>query len=661
VRALAAAIVLAASPSFAAEPVTFQLFPLRGLFFDKQEAGGKIDEDFRKSLVESDKTYFAERFRQRFPQAATTITEATRRRTYAVSVQVARASRYVVAKANGTADLYLPVTASTYFTNVMTGEVLYASTHTLYKTANVMPPEAAAGSATVSRLFAETFHEVVDALIDDAGKRFNPSVLSATVKKEWKGQVILAGGREQGISRDDTLLDAAGNEIRVVSAGPAYAVAKVELGKASEGAVFTKPTNRTLADIRKPRVLPIVEGGPSGFSEETLVQLFSDALGSKAPISLVPVNRTFAAVLAEVGSQTDLSQEKLRQRELPSHFIRLHVQEPVVYETPTNLSYKTLRVTQTVAYAEIVDQSGRVLFASLGRDRIEDEIINGQALSLAARKEIGIKNALLDLSNRIAADLKLESAALSVVAGGTMFTVQDDRGLLMPAAPVRVYQSAGKFDGLGEVWVPAWDAEVSSVTEGIASLQAGLPFTAGSKPPATGDRIFVEGVRVSKGARLRFAPCGEAERRGDVTIDDLNDLALNLLHAAYPAPFYSRGLASRLEPLVRGGTGFKADLRIKEPEVDYCVQPVYRVVPQPAKCSDTACAEVATLRLAYRVRGKVPDAKPVLAGREAAMTGTTLPRAASAVARTEALRADLVDEVIRLAPQAAGALAQEKL
>ncbi len=660
-RALLAALLLIPGLAAAAEAPSFQLFPLKGLFYT-QQADGAIDDDFLQALGDADKAYFQERFRSRFPTAATTISEANRRRTFAVSLQVARATRFTVAKANGTTDLYLPVTASTYFTNIVTGEVLFASTRTLYKIATVTAAQAAAGSATVRRLFAEAFHQVVDDLVEDAGQRFRPTEVTATVRKAWNGLYVLGGGREQGLSRDDSLLDAAGNELRILSAGPTYAVAKLELGTAAVGAVFTKPTCRTLAEIRKPRVLPIVESAPAGFAEETIVQLFSDALGAKAPVSLVPVNRTFAAVLAAVGSQTALSQEKLRQRELPSHFIRLHVQEPIVYEAPTNLAYKTRRVTQTIAYAEIVDQVGRVLFAARGRDRIEDEITDGQAIDVASRKEIGVKNALLDLSYRIASELRFESGALTVSTGGTSFSLKDDRGLLTPSAPVRVYRSIGKVDDLGEVWVPAWDAEVTAIGEGVASLQASLPLIDGVPAPAEGDRVFVEGVRPGRATRFRFGACGEADHRGDVTIDDFEGLALNVLLSRYTVPLYARGLGARVEALVRGGSGFKADARLREPPIDYCVQAAYRVVPQPAKCTEGACADVSVLRLGYRVRRPGADGKVLAqAGMESTMTGTTLPDATSGGARAAALEADLLDEVVKVALVAATQLGDQKL
>lgn len=661
-RTIVLALLLLAARASAGEPPPFQLYPLRGVFYPQESGDSRIDADFRKSLGDAEVAYFAETFGRRFPTAVKTITEATRRRTFAVSLQVARASRFVVRKANGTADLYLPVTASTYFTNVMTGEVLFASTKTVFMTANRMPDQTGAGSETVRKLFADAFRQVVDALIEDADQHFHPTIVSAVARKDWKGLAILEGGREQGISRDDSLLDPLGNELRVISAGPSYAIARVELGALVLGATYSKPTNRTLAEIRKPRVLPVIESAPRGFPEETIVQLFSDALGAAAPISLVPVNQTFAAVLAAMGSQTDLSQERLRQRELPSYFVRLHVEEPIVYETPTNLGHKTLRVTQTLAYAEFVDVSGRVLFVSRGRDRIEDEITDGQALNLEARKEVGVKNALLALAKRIASDLKFENSRLPVTSGGTAFDVTDQHGLLTPGASLRAYKNLGRVDGVtGEVWVPAWDVEVASTSKAGARLVSILPLTDGMEKPAQGDVVILDAVGKDLASRYRFGPCGAAERFGDYALDEVHDLSLNLLHSGYIVPYYSRGLASRVETLVRSGTGFKSDLRVKEPKVDFCVQPIYQIAPQRSKCTDTACADVAQVQLGFRLRRHGPTGEVAAeSGLEAMMTATTLLRSASTQARAAALRADLLDEIIKLGPQAARALSDEK-
>ena len=46
----------------------------------------------------------------------------------------------------------------------------------------------------------------------------------------------------------------------------------------------------------------------------------------------------------------------------------------------------------------------------------------------------------------------------------------------------------------------------------------------------------------------------------------------NLFAASYKAPYYSKGLAAKVAELVNGGCGFKSEMKLTEPTVDYCVQ-----------------------------------------------------------------------------------------
>lgn len=663
ISSLLIALALVAEPLPSTASV-YQLFPVSGVFFPTQDGASRIDPEFRASLGAPEMGYFAQAFRARFPQAAQSITEGNQRRTYAVSLQVARASKYLVPKIDGTVDLYLPVTASVYFSNVMTGEVLFSDTRTTITTAKVTPDQGRDGSPTVRKAFTDTFRGVVDDLIADAASKFRPTVVSARAVEEWKGLAILDGGRQQGVSRGDTLADEKGNELRVISAGPTYAIANVELGVLTIGSTFAKATNRTLAEIRKPRVLPIVETAPAGFPEEALVQLFSDALGSEAPVSLVPVNRTFGAVVKAVGSQIDLTKEKLTQRELPNFFVRLHVLEPIVFERSTNLAYKSIRVTNALTYAEFVDRSGRVLFAAHGRNRIEDEITQGMALDVEARKEVAVKNALLALATRLATVMKFETAQLSVTQTEPALQALDPHGLLAAGSTLRAYRSIGKVSGIqGDVRVPTWDVRVSGVSGESARIETVLPVVAGAPAVAKDDVLILDGVATPTARRMRFGGCGSpAEKLGSLSLPEYGELALNLFAERYPAPFFVTGLAQKVNELVRGGTGFKEDVALAEPAVEYCVQPVYRIDLDKPTCEDATCAEVARVKLTYRIRKGSATAEVIArSGMEARMVAGALPQAVTAAVRQEALHADLIDEVLKVAGAAAAAAADEKL
>lgn len=632
----------------------FSLYPVPAVFTSQggDANAARIDPDFAVAVPgERGGKYFSDSFRDLFPESVSVITAANKRRTFAVSMQVARASKYVVEKPDGTSDVYLPITGSIYFTNVMTGEVLFTFTRTEITQVTLRRDATATGSSQIQSYFRQNFDELVTSLVKTARSQFHPKSITAIVRGEWKGLAVLDGGRDQGLSRDDTLSDPDGNEVRVISAGPRYAIARLELGKFVRGGKFSKVSNQTLAEILKPRVLPLVDKTPQDLPEQTIVQILSDALGAKSSISLTPVNRTYQAVLTTIAAKADISQDAIRQRELPNFFFRLNVPEPIEFEAPTNLAHKTRRVYEAMALAELVDRSGRVLWAGIGENHIEDEVTAGIAFNSSARREVVIKNALLDLANRFGKEMKFSSAEVAVTSGGSEPSLRDDHGMLAKGASnLFVYRNIGKVEGIdSDVRVPIWSINVSSVTDGSAGASLDLPVVEGAPEPVAGDVVFLSGVsRSGLVTHKRFGPCPE-QKLGSVEISGYGDIARNIFASRFKATYITQGLSVKVAELVRSGSGFKGEIKAMSEGADYCVEPVYRVDLVEPTCTGDVCADIATVRLTYRLRIKdaTGDIK-VRQGLETKMTTGALPRKTSEATRKAALRADLLDEVVKL-------------
>ena len=629
----------------------YTLYPVAGMF---TASGGtvdssRLDADFTASTTTGGQI-FSEKFRAAFPESIAKITDENKRRTFAVSLQIARASKYVVAKPDGTDDVYLPVTGSIYFTNMLSGEVLYTVTQTDIKQVTLRHDATSAGSPKIQALFRENYEGLVGSLIALARTQFKPANISAVVKGEWKGLAIVDGGSKQGINREDTLSDPQGNELRVLSTGPSYAVAHLELGKFQRGGVFSKVSNQTIAEINKPRVLPIVERAPADFPEQTLIQLLSDSLGAKSAISLILVNPTFQNVLTTVAGKADISQEVIHRRELPNFYFRLSIPDPIEYEVPTNLSHKTRRVYEAIALAQLVERNGRVLYAGMGKSRIEDEITSNIGFNSAARREVVIKNALLDLATKFGAEMKFTEAEATVTSGGKEIAIRDNLGILSKGASSRVYRSIGKVDGIAnEVRVPIWEINVTDASDGIAKAIADLPVVEAAPEPATGDVVFLTGT-TSEGmiTRKRFAPCAE-QKLGAVDVAGYGDIAQNIFASRFKGPYFTRGLGAKAAELIRAGTGFKADAKITDTPADYCVEPVYRIDMADPLCASDACADTLMVRLTYRIRfGDAAGEIKVRQGLEAKMTTAYVPKATPAFAKKSVLQADLLDEILKL-------------
>ena len=80
-------LLLFVTADFAGAEVSYQLFPVRGVFYPPDQPS-LIDSDFRTALGPEEQGYFAKKFRERFPSAAQTISQENYRRTYAVSLQI---------------------------------------------------------------------------------------------------------------------------------------------------------------------------------------------------------------------------------------------------------------------------------------------------------------------------------------------------------------------------------------------------------------------------------------------------------------------------------------------------------------------------------------------------------------------------------------------
>lgn len=634
------------------------LYPVKGVFYPVMEDGTapRIDSDFRAAVEQgTGAAYFNKRFREVFPEAAVNIDDKNKRRTFAVSLQIARASHYEIIKPNGTVDVYLPISASLYFTNVTTGEVLFTHAGTDIKAATLAgKPD----SLRIRQLFSENFQELTSKLVSKAKEQFHPLTLATTVRADWKGLLILDRGADQGFAKDDSLLDDKGNELRVISVGPDYAVAKLELGQAPKGATFTKISNQTLSEIQKPRAMVLVSHSPAGYPPEVLTQLLSDALGAKVGISIVPVNRSFANVLQVLSNDTGLSQQQLRSRELPDFFVRLNVPHVTSFEIPTNVGHITRRTYASQAIAEFADKDGRVLAASTGQDQIVDEVTAGITFEQGARREVSMKNALTDLANNFSRNLKFRHTELAITQGtGNRVVARDDFGVLTTGKEVWAYHSIGKVDGIAsEVRVPTWIMEVGEATDLGVDLTPSLPLQNGAPSIGAGDVLIIDSVATPLPVtRKRLGACIQetpgAEKLGAIEVPNFNELALNVFASRFNAPFYISGFSGQLNQVVHAGAGFKSDLKLIDKPFDYCVAPVYRIDPDTAAPCPVggACGAKMTLRLTYRIR-QGAEVK-YRHGIESSMTSAEVPVAAAEVARTAALQLDLLDEVLKLTPQ----------
>jgi len=136
----------------------------------------------------------------------------TDRKTFSTAVQINRVSRYLVNKGDGTVDLYVAMTATIYFLNPSTDEILFSYSATDYSVQAVLPSQID-DDKHLAALVNSTCDDALDAVIKKASTGFHPYNLTASVSGKAHGLAVLSAGTDAGFRNNDELIDDAGNEL----------------------------------------------------------------------------------------------------------------------------------------------------------------------------------------------------------------------------------------------------------------------------------------------------------------------------------------------------------------------------------------------------------------------------------------------------------------
>lgn len=548
---------------------------------DERSALGKAFKD----------SFFAEFGSQVTANVESIGVNANAARTFVASLQILRASSYSVSKIDGTTDHHYPVTLTLSFTNPLTGEVLASLSKTRYEVLRLKSDTTAEElNAKATATIRQGAHALAREIIKDAKQSFKPFHIKAKVQKVWNGYYILDRGQDDGFAIDNELEDSARNSIKIVHAAPKYSVAVpgLVLGAIKAGTEFGRYSTQKTEDIKKPRAVML---SGSRLQDSYANQLFGDLLlDAKAGLTLTPVNNDFDLLLKLIDTYTDIGQANVKHnRLLPQLFLRIAVIEPIHFEVPTNISGSTARQIVTRVSGALIDTSGRVVYGNIGEDTIQDVVTSGQGFSIEARKEIGFKNALLDLAKKFASDLKLKEETFPLEGG---YQITDPKGLVPDRIAIRVFRGIGRVEGvqIDDVLVPI--ATGNALRDGKKVVVADVfPVTAESPKPEAGDKamLLTDGKPLAGVKRYQF--CNSAQsNKGEIKYEAFVPIAFALAarHLG-PALYADRNeLRSRVSDLV-DNRGFHSDLN-KEGfvQAENCLEPLYKF--RAAKiCSGANC------------------------------------------------------------------------
>ncbi|MFA9215620.1 MAG: hypothetical protein ACEQSK_00805 [Sphingomonadaceae bacterium] len=653
---LAGLALLLAGPAGAATEA--RVFPVAGVFWNHQTEA--INQRFMAAQDLSRLTAQVQAtFDSAFAGRTGTLTRQSAADTFAVSFHLTRMSAYDARKADGNVELRTPVTGSIYFTNVVTGEILFTTTSTNAALA-LLPASALQGSgrqAEEDKLYASSLTALIAQLGKQAGTAFQPRRVDATVTGQQNGLLLLSTGYRQGVQSGDSLEDEQSNLIKVVYAGADYAVAQVVLAdQIGAGASFHKFVVGPVDGRLRPRATVVADQVPTDFSAEYLTQLFSEELGAKAPLTMVQVNPTFSGLLTSVLQKADLSNSSTARRDTPDLIIRLRVGQPVQYETHTNLAFQTTRGVEVRAYAELIDTSGRVLFAAMGEDSQKTVVTRGLDLAPAARREIAVKNALLALAQKLGTLAEGQPDRASVVqASASAVSVATPAQVYAPKAPGFLLRPT-RFTVGGKpvsLLFPLYEAVAEQRSGNDTTLGRLLPLGKERPAPAVGDVFEVLHLGTAPKSATAFSLCPDSENLGTVRTPEFDNLASHALAQVMPGQYYAADVRSAADALINVGNGFNAALDWNIPPTAICVQAVQRVDVSADECADT-CRKAMTARYTLRVRNNnVVGAK---FGLESKFKSNGYQASSPAADVERLIQLDVVDEAQKLLPGLAGKL-----
>lgn len=527
---IARAFVMTALTIFSTNSQAFQIYPSQNILglndpCQQQQADSALDclfteavgsEEYKQDLRDT----FKNVSKQVFPSyIVDNITSKTRNQTWVLSAEVVRASRYNVNKGT-TSEVFLPITVSLKLTNIMTGEVLFSRNYTEIQPASFLTVDidSEITKQTLKSHYQALLKSSIEGLLKEAGQTFQPSRITSQVQKNWKGYIILDKGLESGIGNNDELVDTTGSStIRIIHSEPEYAVAvPILANEIRKDMIFEKVATSTKNAVRKPKALLADISTSNGISASLVEQLFSDNLG-EAAFSLLPINPRFTQLSQSISQETDLSQEHIAAldvakssnsnfRPLPDLFLRVSVAEPLTYSLPSATGDVQHRVVESRVYGDLLDNTGRVIFATQAKDRIEENIPKGIGFDTNARIEVATKNALLDLAKQFSTQVKFNRFSLKVddINEDTLDIVDND-GQLQIGAAIKVFRKIN-VDGI-EVLVPLWEARVEKRSENKAIARLLLPISASSEQtlkPKSNDIVLLDSATQGGASGIAF-------------------------------------------------------------------------------------------------------------------------------------------------------------
>lgn len=529
---------------------------------------------------------FSNVFRNHFKDVTATIDSQNKYRTIVAYLQISRVSKYIVKKSDQLQDLYMPMTMTLGFANLMTGEILSTHTFTHYAkygtTTTAVTVDGTQGQEIVD-LYRETFIDLLEKVVASAHANLNLRTIEATVRDSWKGLYILDKGTRAGVVRGDTLTDSQGRSLSIVHAEERFSIGQPILGEPNDEMVFYKYASDDISEIKKPKII-LLKNELAKQSQNTkgrddyIYQMFVNALGKKATFSLLSLDKSFYEIQRAVVETTKLEHKVTQQRVLPDYFLSLYVHGPFFRSLPTNKPDVFIDEYTVRACGDFLDAGGRVVYGKCVEEVIADQIVSEIRFPRSAREEVAIKNALIKLADDFIENVKFTNFTLPVVSSDKEngISMEDKSGAVSNGLVVTSYHSISKVSGIeGEVRLPTETFQVYDVMNAQPRALSLMRVNDKVPPSTVGDVVLLEAILGGDGGpQKKVALCRPSDDQ--VEAEDIRRLFYYSVSEGIPYPFYEMESLRETLPMFPE-YGFKAWPGTFNDDADYCIEPVIRL------------------------------------------------------------------------------------
>lgn len=569
---LLGALILCPPFSYGSEINPIKTYPVKGLFL----SNGTTSNEFRTlydNKVNKDMFIgkFIQEYKSNFANSIDEINDLNKYKTLVSYISIPRVSKYIDKRPNGDI-IYLPLTLSLSFVNIISGETIYSNSKTIYGSTLTDDYQ------TISNIYKENYNKAIDNLITESKANFHPFEIPVKVIDNYKNLYILDKGSESGIAEDDELFDENSNQLSIIYSTVGYSIGKNEFGyNIAPNTTFIKQANNGgINQIKKPKVLLI-----NDVANESIYDLLSSSLGEDSKINLLTINPTFntmRSTVLKLNNLTSVENEQL-QRNLPDYFLYFTFTKPIKASITLNRTGLKNEYFNMMACGTIFDKSGKIVFSQCADETSDGRASNKQyGASDQDRIEILSKNLIGKLSEKINEQINFKEFEFKIKdINNNEIILEDKTENLREGNSITLYKKIKTNNN--EYLIPMYKYNVIEVSNGLAKCQFDFPYLDNADKPSKSNIAKSTIIVSPNGSNFYQVSTDNIAMDGnEIELTNLDKFTLPILGAGLKKPLaLDNSIITNKVAMINNSAMFKTNLKISENNSDLIIKPIYKI------------------------------------------------------------------------------------